>query len=243
MAKTRSEFWIVGIMTVIVTVMFFLNSLFVGAALGTSFLAAITMGLLTAVMGMASYRYRGYLQRKAFTGKKQADESLSSQQERSIEIDLPYHLAFDLAHEALQTLHRQDVPQPDADNLLLRMETWVPRKQLLRIHKEDREAGIIQAGLRSKVFGLDNVLDFSQIDMELEQIDPTTTRIVIASKPAQLNEYFDLGKNLHYVNSLARYIRRESHQMNAEARLLDSADERDELSDADAKEDYRRSGE
>jgi len=239
MAKTRGDVWIIGIMTVIVTMLFFVNMIFVGASLGASISGALVMGLLSAALGTASFRYRRYLQQQAFTGKKQADESLSSKQVRSIEIDLPYDVAFDLALEAVKTLHKQDVPQPDADNWLLRMETWVPRKQLLRIHKEDRQAGTIHAGLRSKVFGLDNVLDFTRIDLDFEEIDSETTRIVIGSKPAQLNEYYDLGKNLHYVNSLARYIRRESHQMNAESRLVDSAEEDARLED-DEQQHLRR---
>lgn len=240
MAKRRDEFWIVGLMTVIITMVFFVNMIFVGATLGASIVGALVMGLLSASLGTASFRYRRHLQRKAFTGKKQADESLSSKQVRSIEIDLPYDLAFDLALEAVKTLHKQDVPQPEADSLLLRMETWVPRKQLLRIHKEDRQAGTIHAGLRSKVFGLDNVLDFSRIDLAFEEIDSKTTRIVIGSKPAQLNEYYDLGKNLHYVNTLARYIRRESLVRNAESRLVDSAEEDSQMYEEDQNSQTRR---
>ncbi len=224
MAKSRSEAAIVGIMTVVIPFVFLFHLLFIGGALVPSILGAVTMGLFTALLGMVSYRYRGYLQRKAFEGKKKASDSIRSHQRSSVEIDLPYGAAFDLALEALQTLNRQEVPQPEPDNWLMRAETWVPRKQLLRIYDEDRTSGTIRAGLRSKVFGLDNVLDFSQIDLRLERVASGTTRIDIASKPATLSEYYDLGKNRHYVNWLAHYIRRESHQMSAESRLTDAAE-------------------
>lgn len=228
MAQTRSEAWMVVIVTTIITIFFFIEMMFYGVGLGVGLAVAGLMGLLTAALATASYRYRGHLQRKAFTGKKQADESLSSRQERSIEIDMPYGAAFDLALEAVQTLHKQAVPQPEDDSLLMRLETWVPRKQLLRIHEQDREAGTIHAGLRSKVFGLDNVMDFSRIDLQLEEVDSATTRIIISSKPAMLGEYYDLGKNLHYVNLLAKYMRYHSHQMSAEERLSLSRAETDE---------------
>jgi len=219
MGRTRSDAWLVAIFAALITGFFLIELILYGVGLGTGLLAAALMGLFTAALATASYRYRGYLQRKAFTGKKQADESLSSRQERSIEIDVPYDAAFDLALDALQTLHKQDIPQPDDDSLLMRMETWVPRKQLLRIYKQNREAGTIHAGLRSKVFGLDNVVDFSRLDLQLEKLDSATTRIIISSKPATLSEYYDLGKNLHYVNSLAKYMRFHSQQMSAEERL------------------------
>ncbi|MCA9915319.1 MAG: hypothetical protein KC496_18325 [Anaerolineae bacterium] len=242
MARARSDAWLVALVTTIITVFFFIEMMLYGVGLGVGLAAAGLMGLFTAALATASYRYRGYLQRKAFTGKKQADESLSSRQERSIEIDLPVDAAFDLALDALQTLHRQDVPQPEDDSLLMRLENWVPRKQFLRIHKQNRAAGIIHAGLRSKVFGLDNVADFSRIDLQLEEVDSVTTRIVISSKPAMLSEYYDLGKNLHYVNSLAKYIRFHSHQINAEERLSLSDAETDEAfiaADHQQREDYK----
>ncbi|MEL6307864.1 MAG: hypothetical protein AAFQ52_06960 [Chloroflexota bacterium] len=194
-------------------------------SLGMGIVAGLLMGVMTAGVATMSVLYREMLQKRAFDGKKQAGVSTESEQQRTIEIDLPYAQAFQLATYALQTLHDKPVPIPD--DILIQMERLLPRQQYLHIKSSDREAGIIEAGLRAKVASVPDFTDFTEITIKLEAVDSATTQIHIESKPTAVASFFgeryDLGKNLHYVTHLAKFMRLESQTDSASARLSDSA--------------------
>lgn len=227
MGRTRKSIIWVGIVSVITFILFFFQMQFVSEHIGLSLLAALIMATLTAVLATISYGYREFLQRRAFAaGKKQASDNLEAHQTRTVEIDLPYEAAFDLALDALKTLDNKNIPIPD--DILVKMESILPRKQFLKVLEVNREMGNIRAGLRGKTIGIPDFWDFSRIDIQLQRIDNNTTRIQIESKNNIPGEIYDLGKNLHYVNEIALFLRRESQQMNAESHLEDESNDSDE---------------
>jgi len=225
MSRTRKTAIYISIMMAAMFVLFFLQMQFVGENTALSLLAAFVMAALTGILGAMSYGYREFLQRRAFSGKKQTADNLEAHQTRTVEIDLPLDAAFDLTLDALNTLDNKNVPIPD--DILVKMEAILPRKQVLKIHKADREMGTINAGLRGKTLGLPDFWDFSRIEIQLQRLDNHTTRIQIESKNNIPNEIYDLGKNLHYVNEIALFLRRESQQMEDETRLDDKSTELD----------------
>ncbi|MGJ3240270.1 MAG: hypothetical protein ACFE0Q_16305 [Anaerolineae bacterium] len=180
----------------------------------------LAWGALSTMLIFASYYMRMQQHKRAFAGKKQATDNLEAQQQRTIEIDLPMTMAFDLAFDALHMLHEQEIP---AESFLVNIPG---RKQLLTIHEEDREVGVIKAGLRTKTLGIADPAEFSKIEIRLQRLDANTTTIRIDSQATWVDQKLDLGKNLHYVNQLALHIRRESQHAGAEARLsgFDEAD-------------------
>ena len=223
MNRNRMNLLIIIGMALIVSFVFFrmLSPINLGIAIAGSLL----MGAMTAGVAGMSFFYREMLQKRAFKGKKQAGISTDAKQQRTIEIDLPYAQTFDLATDALQTLH--DQPGPIPDDILVQMERLLPRQQYLHIKSSDRETGSIHAGLRAKVAGVPDFTDFTEITLRLETINSTSTRIHIESKPTNVAAFFgeryDLGKNLHYVSHLAKFMRHESQADTASARLSDSA--------------------
>ncbi|MEO1646851.1 MAG: hypothetical protein AAFR67_16810, partial [Chloroflexota bacterium] len=94
-------------------------------------------------------------------------------------------------------------------------------------------------GLRAKVASVPDFTDFTEITIRLEALDNTTTQIHIESKPTAVASFFgeryDLGKNLHYVTHLAKFMRLESQTDSASARLSDSTstDDDEQASQAD----------
>ena len=230
MSQTQTPAKFITILSIIIFVLTFLQFYALHSSLPISLLSASLMAGFTAVLALLSYAYRGYLQRRAFAGKKQAGQSIDSQQQRTVEIDLPVDIAFDLALEALNTLDNQ--PVPVADDILVKLENILPRTQSLKILEMDRSQGVIRAGLRGRVWRLPDFVDFSRIEILLQKIDSQTTRIRIESKANTFVNMYDLGKNLHYVNQIALYLRRESQQYSAESRLsenqLDQSNEDDE---------------
>lgn len=230
MARQRKTFIYVSIMALITFVLFFAQMLFVGAGVTMSLAAAALMAVLTGMLGAASYGYREFLQRRAFSGKKQVSDNLEAHQTRTVEIDMPFDKAFDLTLDALKMLDDKQLPLPD--DILVKMESILPRKQHLKIRETDREMGTIQAGLRGKTLGLPDFWDFSKINIQLQRLDNQTTRIRIESQNNIPNEIYDLGKNLHYVNEIALFLRRESQQIDAESRLADTeSDDATDVSD------------
>jgi hypothetical protein len=187
------------------------------ATFGGSLAFALVVSAITFLLSSMSLGVRDYMQQRAFVGKKSAAATTAAHQTRTVEIDLPYDAAFDLALEALKTLDNQTVPI--AENVPIQLEALLPRKQRLKLRKIDRKTGSIQAGLRQRLLGIPDVLDFSRITIQVERIDATTTRLYLEGKAHMLWDNYDLGKNLHYVNTLALFLRRESQQHHAEKRL------------------------
>jgi hypothetical protein len=168
--------------------------------------------------------YREYLQRRAFAGNKQATATTDAQQTRTIELDMPFDAAFALAQHALHQLDGQKVPLPD--DLLIRLEALLPRTQHVQLYKVDAAMGRIEAGLRGRVIGIRDLTDFSRLTIQLQRLDEQTTRVHLESRANSVFDLYDLGKNLHYVNELALFLRRESHQQAAIERLHSTATER-----------------
>lgn len=239
MSRIRKSIIIISAMTIIIFLLFFAQMLFTGVGIGNSLLFASVMGALMLVVGAMTYGYREFLQRRAFSGKKLDSDTLDAEQKRTVEIDLPFDAAFNLTLDALKTLDDKNIPLPD--DILVKMESILPRKQILKIHEIDREMGNIRAGIRGKTMGLADFWDFSRIDIQLQRIDSQTTRIRIESKNNIPGEVYDLGKNLHYVNELALYLRRESQHMSAEAHLQENNSKDTETTDSigDAHQDSK----
>lgn len=181
-------------------------------------LLPLVMGVLSSALLVIGFAAREAAQRRALSGKKQANDNLEAQQQRTLEIDLPYDAAFDLALEALQTLDGQPVPLPH--------EPLVPRTQTLRIYEQDREIGSIRAGLHTQIVGITDPIDFSRLEIRLQKLSPHTTRLRISSKGNALaGEFYDFGKNLHYVKQVALHLRRESAAAENEMLIEDHAEQ------------------
>lgn len=197
------------------------HMLVLGQTLWVSASFALAIAFIAGGLSKISYSYKEFLQRRAFTGKKQAYEAQGNHQTRTVEIDLPLAQAFDLSMEALQTLDDQRLPV--SDDVFVRLEMMIPRKQRLHIRNSDKASGVIQAGLRARTLYIPEYIDFSRIQIRLEAVDKYTTRVHIESRANTVFDTYDLGKNLHYVNTIALYLRRESQQLEAGLRLGDSA--------------------
>jgi hypothetical protein len=72
-------------------------------------------------------------------------------------------------------------------------------------------------------------MDLSRITIQVQRLDAQTSRVSIDCRPpsgvGNLNAVYDLGRNLHYANHLALYLRRESQQTAAVERLSHQSDE------------------
>lgn len=188
---------------------------------------ALFWSVLSAAIMAGGFAFRGWQQRRAFVGKKQARDNQTSHQQTRIEVDLPLADAFAVALTALNDLDGQ--PIPHSDGLNQTVDRLVGRKQKLRIHTVDAASGTLLADLRVYSFGLVDVLPFSHITVQLQEIDADTTAIDIQSDGRWMGEVYDLGRNLHYVNHLARTVRQQSQTMTA----VDHLAEQDDMSDED----------
>lgn len=180
----------------------------------------LTLGFLglNSLFLVITFIYRSNLQKRAFAGKKQAGTDTSSHQKRTVEIDLLFDEAYDLALDALQSL--DDKHMPVADDPLIKVENLgIQRKQRVVIKEDDREMGVIKARFHAGIFGRKDPIAFSKTEIRLQRIDTQTTRISIESQPNGIVDEFDMGKNLHYVNHMALYLRSQSQHTQAESRL------------------------
>jgi len=231
MAQSQTPTKFVTLFSIAIFTLFFLQMLWLGQTVGVSLFFALIMGLLTAGLATISYAYKGFLQRRSFAGKKVSSQSTSNHQQRVVEIDVPMDKAFDFAMEALQTLHKKRIPVPD--DIWVKMDNMLPRTQHLKIRESNKTNGIIQAGLRGRALGIPEFFDFSRIEIRLEKVDSQTTRVHIDSKANTIFDVYDFGKNLHYVNQIALYLRKESQQSTAESRLSDSQSDKIQGEDLD----------
>jgi len=183
-----------------------------GAAGGL--LAASVMSGFTLILGLISLAIQYQRQKTAFASKQKSTDDMDAHQTRSIEIDLAFDDAFDLAMKALHTLDGDAVPVTF---------TGIASKQTLNIHTKNRDIGRIEAGLRAKTAGIQDFVDFSRIEIQLQRLDDHTTRLQIDSRPTNPLEGFDLGRHTHYVNHLALSIRQMSHEAQATSRLTASS--------------------
>ncbi|MBZ0285498.1 MAG: hypothetical protein K8L97_32510 [Anaerolineae bacterium] len=220
MTQTNRSITMVAGFTALVSFFFYMLMIAFRLELDQRLLYTVICAALTAALAATGPIARSYLQQRTMLDKKQADDSLDSRQQRTVEIDLPFNAAFDLTLDALETLDGQNVPVPD--DPLLRLESLLAKKQYLRLYETDREMGSIRAGLYIKTLGIPDPVDFSRIEIRLQRLDADTTLIRIDSKGNALFENYDLGKNLHYVKLLAQYLRRESHVINAESHLAET---------------------
>lgn len=159
----------------------------------------------TLLLGLLSYGIQYQRNKAAFARKQKIADNTDTEQSSTIEIDVPFAQAFDLALDALHSLDGEDIPS----RLLL-----IRSKQTIKIHQMDREIGRIQAGLRARTIGLQDIVDFSRIEIQLQRIDADTTRIRIDSRPTMPLEVYDLARHMHYVNHLALHLREASERLN-----------------------------
>lgn len=163
--------------------------------------------LFTLILWLISYGY-GYRQhQQALQGKVKAGEENALDITRTLEIDLSFAESYELTLEALQTLDGSKMPRKK-----------LPTVQVLQIHEMNAVIGRIRAGIRTRTFGITDPYDTSRIEIQLQRVDDQRTLLLIESHSALTAEVLDYGRNLHYVNELAIYIRQA-----AAARHLDDA--------------------
>lgn len=211
--KNISVFSFAIIFTFIAMYLMF-SATWVGAAGGL--LAASFMSGLTLILGLITMAIQHQRNKNAFSNKQKTVDDMEVEQSRTIEIDLPFSMAFDIAIEALETLDGENIPKT---------LTGIPSKQAVKIHKADSGIGRIEAGLRAKTVGIQDFLDFSRIDIQLQRIDKNTTRLQIESRPSSSLEMYDLGRHTHYVNHLALTIRKVSQDYSAEENLGEKSED------------------
>jgi hypothetical protein len=190
---------------VISFVLFFAVMMAIGLGVANSLLFAGGMALFTLVAGVLAYGVQARRHHKALEQKfkhRANDEDISAPS-RTIEIDMPLSKALVLAERAVHNL----------DNLPTPRSTYgLPTRQrvVMRDVKDEKTAGVIEAGLRIQVLGVRDPMDFARLTIELVALDATTTKLTIESRSTNPLEAYDMGRNLHYVNDLAQTIRRES---------------------------------
>jgi len=228
----RKQNYVLIFVSLLIFVMSFLSLAAMQVPLALSAGIALFWTVLSAAIMAGGFAFRGWQQRRAFVGKKQARANQTSHQQTRIEVDLPLLEAFSVALSALNDLDGQSIPQPDGLNQ--KVDRLVGRKQKLRIQTADAASGSLIADLRVHSFGLVDVLPFSRITIQLQEIDAATTAIEIQSDGRWMAEVYDLGRNLHYVNQLARAIRQQSQTMTAAHHLADDDDliDDDDLTDS-----------
>lgn len=73
----------------------------------------------------------------------------------------------------------------------------------------------ITVGLQLQSLGIADPVDFSQIRVRLQRLDNNTTALNIQSEGSWFGKDYDMGRNLHYVQQLARCIRKNSQYASA----------------------------
>lgn len=200
-------------------------------AIGGLFFATI-LGLLTLIMSSIMYGIQYGRMKSAMDSKQKAVDDVETHQTRTIEIDLPFAQAFDTALAILHELHDTEMPMTF---------TGISSKQMLKIEEQNREIGRIRAGLRAKTLGIQDVMTFSKIDIQLQRIDDTTTRLQIESRPTVSWETMDLGRHTHYVNQLAVQIRQSAHQQTVTNRLVEDEGVNDAVHDDNSQDNQIQS--
>lgn len=213
MSAIRKNIAIFAFSLVISMLPIYLLAMNMGWGANYSTLISAGFGAFTLLLGLITYSIQYRRHKAAFEEKQKSPDEISPHQSRIIEIDLPFDQAFDLALDALQTLDAEDIPRARV----------VHSKQHLKIHTAERDMGRIKAGLRAKTMGIQDIVDFSRIEIQLQRIDGDTTRLRIDSQPTNPLEAFDMGRHTHYVNHLAVTIRKESHYSSATQRLADDS--------------------
>lgn len=203
-----------AIMFTFIAVYLMFSATWMGAVGGL--VAATALSGFTLIIGLMVLAIQYQRNKAAFADKQKSGDNMAVQQTRSIEIDLPFDLAFEIALEALASLNGEDIPKT---------LSGIPSKQVLKIKKSNREIGRIEAGLRARTLGITDFMDFSHIDIQLQRLDSTTTRLEIDSRPSNPMEGFDLGRHTHYVNHLALTIRKASREHTAAEHLSDSRED------------------
>lgn len=136
--------------------------------------------LIGTVYGAIMAGIFGTLQHRAVRGKKKTSAD-GVQQQRNIEVDMPYDAAFAACLEAVGEIQRAQFRQID------------------------RAAGTIKA--RTSI----NLLTYGEIiTFRLQPLDAHTTCIRISSRPRLKTTLIDYGRNLEHVNRLSLYLRQRS---------------------------------
>ena len=215
MAKAQRLFlFTLGITAACATVVT-LMALAMGAA---TFGSALRLGMGFAGMMLPIYALEfgvlWYFHPRATRGKSK-DGSSSVEQQRSVEIDLPYDAAFDLAQEAVTALTGTRLKVIGGDKIKA------------RVKQADRRTGKIEGRTRSHWWIIPSLYEEMRIDIQLERVTPDVTRVHIRSQPRMSTVVFDFGYSLNNVNGIAHYLRRAvaDDAITDHARLQDDADQ------------------
>lgn len=187
------------------------------------------MSLFTLVLGIAVLGIQYYRNQKAYEQKQKADASRQPHQSQSIEFDLSQQQAFDLVMQALNTLDGADIPHT---------VTGIPSQQQLKIYEADIDKGHIKAGLRAKTIGIQDVIDFSKIEILIESTHDQMTRLKIDSYTTNPLEVYDFGRHIDYVNQIIVFVRQSvatdnlsQHSTDAEDSLYEADNPDDSIED------------
>ncbi len=220
MSRIQRHTTLFAIMVILTFLVMYAQGMLIGGGVAVSTLVAGGFAGITLILGVLALAIQHHRHQAAFQQKQKAGDQTDVHQARTVEIDVVFEMAFDMAMDALQELDGIDIPQS---------KVFIRSKQRLKIHTEDRDTGRIEAGLRAKTIGIQDVTDFSKVTIQLQRLDTQTTRLHIESKPANPLEVYDMGRHMHYVNQLALTLRKASQQANATSRLGE-AHQSDELS-------------
>lgn len=215
MAKRSKRMAYIAIHTTLVCIFFYVFISIFPLPLVTKLLYTTAVALLNVGLFGSGYVFQDWRQRRSFTAKKRASDDISTHQQRRIEVDLPFTDAYDLALQAVELLDNLVLPQPENSVVAKKMTDVLGRKQKLTIKEADAAMGTITANLKLQLLGITDPVEFSQIRIRLQKIDATTTALDIQSEGRWFGEDYDMGRNLHYVQQLARYIRENSHYTSA----------------------------
>jgi len=200
MTRLRNNITFFVLMLIFGFLAWYAQLMWIGFGTTISLSVATGVTVATLLLGLLAYAFQSYRHQNALTHKQKQSEQSSADETRIIEIDLPFEHAYNVAMNILQQLDSQKIPQA---NLF-------QSNQVLKIHKQDKHMGRIEAGLRAKTIGIRDVTDFTRITMQLQRLSDNVTRIQIEANTTNPLEAFDMGRHTHYVNFLAKGIRQAS---------------------------------
>jgi hypothetical protein len=159
------------------------------------------------VLGLIIAGIFGTLQIRSMKGKKKADETYAVNQEREMEIDLPFDRALELTRTAVLSISGATI-----------MKEYSP------------EEGAVVIGART---GLNWETYGEKIGLYLERIDADTTLLRVESRPRLRTTLIDYGRNLHNVNAISLYVREHTASDHLQTvtqdeidRLIENSEER-----------------
>jgi len=211
MSDRKRIFILLGIATVLWSIMTFGTTLFITSNLAVAFYGMLLAMIPALLIWTVEIAVMNYFHRRAFKGKSK-DNNTSPRQSKTVEVDLPYAEAFDLCEKSIATITGSEVKTMGFTNVIH-----------ARVKSADYDKGVIIGKTRSKWWFIPSIYEEMRITLKLEQVSPTVTRIHIDNRPVMASVVFDWGYGLNNVNKIALYLREQAHLRNAESHLVESS--------------------